>query len=191
MRSGDSPGITDQTNLLTTANCITGRDQRPAEMEVRSHDSPAMIHVHDIPGEKEVADERHNTAIRSKDGRSDYAAEIDPEMPAGHRAVEHPARSEATRHCRSPRSHEGLSPHRCCVVRAPSDLARRRILALDSAQGLGVERLREAGRDRERARPARSSRRRFRNAHRSTRTVERAGGSLNQDFRFDISRCVG
>ena len=191
MRSGDSPGITDQTNLLTAANCIAGRDERPAEMEIRSHDSPAVIYIHDIPGEKEVADERDDTAIRSQDGRSDSTAEIDAEMAAGHRAVEHAPRSEATRHCRSTRSHERLSPHRCCIVRSPSDLARRRILALDSRLGLGIEGLREAGRDRERARPAGSSRRRFRNAHRSTRTVERAGGPLDQDLRLDIARCVG
>lgn len=191
MRPRDSPGIPDQTNLLTTANCIAGRDERPAEMEIRRHDSAAVIDIHDISGEKEVADERDYTAIRSKDRRADSAAEIDAEMPTGHRAVEHAARSEPARHGRSTWSDEWLSPHRCGIVRTASDLACRRILPFDSRLRLGIKRLGKTRRDRERARPAWPPRRRFRNAHRSTRTFERAGSPLDQDLCFDVTRRVG
>ena len=58
-------------------------------MKVGRHDSLAVIDVHHIAREKEIPDQRNDSAIRGTYRLAHLSPEIDAEMPAGQRSVEH------------------------------------------------------------------------------------------------------
>jgi hypothetical protein len=64
MRACHPAGRADQADLLAALHSVTRRNERFAQMKVASDYSPSVIYVHDVAGEKEITDERDNTAIR-------------------------------------------------------------------------------------------------------------------------------
>jgi hypothetical protein len=58
-------------------------------MKVRGDHSLSVIDVHDVTREKEITDESNDSTIRCTYRLTDLPPEIDAEMPAGERSVEH------------------------------------------------------------------------------------------------------
>jgi hypothetical protein len=112
MRAGHSSSRSDESDPLSARNRVACRDQRFAQVEIGGYDSAAVIDVHDVAGEKEIVDERDDSAVRGPDRLSDCAPEIDTKMAAGHAAVEETSRSKLTRDYGRPRAKKGSGPHR-------------------------------------------------------------------------------
>lgn len=66
--AGDSPGRADESDLLSPANSVTGGDERLAQVKVCRHDSTTVVEVDNVPGEKEITDERDNSTVCRVDG---------------------------------------------------------------------------------------------------------------------------
>src|ERR1700681_4949741 len=103
VRSRNATRISDQTNHLSALHCITGRDERLAQMEIRGDDSAPVIDVDDVSREKEIVDERNHTAIRSAHRFADRAPKINAEVTRGERAIEEASGAEFTCHHRCAR----------------------------------------------------------------------------------------
>ena len=94
VRAGHAPGRSDESDLLSPHDGIAHRHQRLAEVEVSGDDPTAVIDVNNVSSEKEIVDERHDTAVRRAHRLTDCATEIDTEVATGHAAVEETPRSE-------------------------------------------------------------------------------------------------
>jgi metallophosphoesterase superfamily enzyme len=66
-------------------------------VEIRGNQAAAVIDVDDIAGEKEVVDQRDDTAIGGAHGLAHRSAEINAEVATGHPSVEQTPGSEFTR----------------------------------------------------------------------------------------------
>lgn len=115
-------------------------------MKIRRHYPAAVIDVHDVAREKEIVDERNDTSICRANRRADSAAKIHTEVSARERSVEHPAAAESARHCRRSGTNERGSPHGRRIVRTAANVARSRVLAVDSRLCFRIERTRESRR---------------------------------------------
>src|SRR5687768_13602028 len=127
-------------DLLAFLDCVAFSYERTAEMKVTSDDPRAVIDVDDLAGQKEIIDERHDTAIRGAYRRSDRAREIHSKMSAREGAVEHPPRTESTGYGRRAWIYETAFPHRRCRMSTAAYLSRTFVLPIDSRLGLGIER---------------------------------------------------
>ena len=99
MRTSHSSSCTHQTYLLPPLDSVALRYQGLAQVEIRGNDSAAVIDIHDIPGEKKIADERDNSAISRSHWLSDRASKVYTEVAAGKRSVEHSPAAEPARDC--------------------------------------------------------------------------------------------
>src|ERR1043166_7891143 len=95
-RARHAPGPPHESDLLAAGHRIPHGHERLAHMEIAGHDAATVIDVHDVPGEKEFRDERDDAAVRGPNGLARLPRVVDPEVAAGHAAVEHApgARSE-------------------------------------------------------------------------------------------------
>jgi hypothetical protein len=96
MRAGYASGRTDESYLLSSLYGVTDCDERPAEMEIASDDSSAMVDVNDIAGQEEIVDQCNDTAVCGIHRLAGGAPEIDTEVAARHVTVEEASRSKFT-----------------------------------------------------------------------------------------------
>jgi hypothetical protein len=68
-------------------------------MEIRGHQSPAVIDVHDVAGEKEIVDQGDDPAIGGAYGLPYRSAEIDTQVTTRHPAIEQTPRPELAGDC--------------------------------------------------------------------------------------------
>jgi hypothetical protein len=116
MRTRHASGVADQADYLTALHYFADMHQRFAQMEVRRHDSAAVIDVHDVASQKEVVDQRHDSAIGRLHRLSHCPAKIDAEVTRSQLTVEEPPRTELAGDYRIARPHEGCGPHRRSLV---------------------------------------------------------------------------
>ena len=67
-------------------------------MKVRGDNSATVIDVNHVPREKEIANERDNSAVCCTYGLSSCSTKINTEMTTGQRSIEHSPASESARH---------------------------------------------------------------------------------------------
>src|SRR5258707_12089274 len=91
MRTGDTTGLSDEPDDLTARHRVTFGDERLAHVEVAGHDPSPVIEVHHGSRQIERLDQSDNAAIRRLDRIANRSSEVDAQMAAGHRAVEHSA----------------------------------------------------------------------------------------------------
>jgi hypothetical protein len=94
VRAGYSPRRSDQSDLLPPRDRVAHCHERFTEMEISGDDSTTVIDVDDIASQKEIVDERNDTAVGGAHWVSDRPSEIDAKVAAGHAAVEETAGSE-------------------------------------------------------------------------------------------------
>src|SRR6266576_2433827 len=134
----------DLADELAAFDRVTNRDERPAQMVIDRHDAVAVVHEHGDAAVEEIADERHDTAIRDAHGRALRAGNIQPIMPAPPGAVDLPSGAEHAGDARRPRPHELLSPESRHLMRPPCGIAEQSALLVDPDLERAVGRRREA-----------------------------------------------
>src|ERR1019366_10512996 len=89
VRAGYSPCRSNQSYHLAALDGVALRDESLAHVKVRGNNSVSVVDVHNVAGEKQTGNERHDTAVGCNDAISRTSPEIDSEVPAGECAVEH------------------------------------------------------------------------------------------------------
>src|SRR5690606_22782221 len=147
VRPGHAPGRADLSDLLPGLDRVALGDRHLAEVEVRGHESGAVVDVDDVPAEEELVDDAHDAAGGRVDRRADGSGEVDARVAALDLAVELPAVAEAARDAAGPRTDEGRLPQARRAVRPAGDLADALGLAADPRQRRLVVAAAVAGRD--------------------------------------------
>ena len=125
-------------------------------MEIPGHEPIAMVDVHDVPGEKKLGNERHDSAVCRVDRLAERAAIVDAQMAARHASVEHTPAAEHARDARGPRPEKGQRPELRRLLRLMSHAAGELVLVFDARLRQRIHRSRELRIDLETARARRS-----------------------------------
>ena len=88
MRAGDAPRRANDAYLLTALHCVTSGDARFRQMEVARHHARTVIHVDHIAREKEIGDDRNDSAVCRTHGIARLPREIDTPMAARYPTIE-------------------------------------------------------------------------------------------------------
>jgi hypothetical protein len=112
-------------------------------MEVGGDHSATVIDVHDIPGQKEIADESDYSAVGCAHLLAKRTAKINTQMTGGESPVEKSAGAKLTGDDRSSRANERRCPHRRLIVRMLSNLSCAGVFTRDSRLSRRVQRSRE------------------------------------------------
>src|SRR5438128_366033 len=80
--AGHAAGRPNETDLLAARHRVAHGHERLAHMEVAGDDTAAMIDVDHVPGEKELRDERDDTAVRGVNGLAGLPSVVDAQVSA-------------------------------------------------------------------------------------------------------------
>src|SRR5687768_8110835 len=103
MRTRDSSGRANQTNLLTGRNRIPYGDGRLGQLEVGADQPFTLTDVDDAARKIERIDQRDDAACSRAYRRADRPSKVGPGMPALYLAIEFATRAECARDARGSR----------------------------------------------------------------------------------------
>ena len=139
MRTRHTTSCSDEADLLPAFNSVTSGDLRLAHIEVACDDAIPMVDVDDIPGKKELRDQRHHAPIRGHNRIAFRSAVVDAKVAAGNLAVEDSPSSELACDASRTRPKKGQGEQLRRVLRAVSDLSRQSVFLFDPCFSRRVE----------------------------------------------------
>src|ERR1051325_10907109 len=106
MRTRNASGIANQSDHLPALYYFSLMHKSLAQVKVRCHHTTAVIDVHDVAGEEEIGDQRHDAAIGRLYWFPDRTTKVHTKVTGRELTVEHATRAELARDHRGARAYE-------------------------------------------------------------------------------------
>jgi hypothetical protein len=110
VRPGHAAAGADAPDRLPGRHGVAHGHVLPAQVEVRAHETLAVIEVDHVARQVELLDQRDDASRGGVHGGTDGAGEVDARVPALDLPVELAAVPEPARDARSARPHDGVAP---------------------------------------------------------------------------------